>query len=124
MRIPKAGTTGLVLLSVLLPAGPVHAAAHRTGSPVEALSERAETSTTWVHGDGSLTTELTAGPIRFERDGRWVPVDTDLTARADGTVAPKAHPAGLTLAGEGGDIADSLAEARTAKPRDLATSSA
>lgn len=145
MRIPKAGTVGLVLLSVLLSSGPAHAAApaarntsipetstapdvpsalaaaKRTGSRVEALSERTETSTTWVHGDGSLTTELTAGPIRFERDGRWVPVDTDLTARADGSVAPKAHPAGLTLAGKGGDIADSLAEARTAEPRDLAT---
>ncbi|MYX18378.1 DNRLRE domain-containing protein [Streptomyces sp. SID8374] len=137
--------TGLVLLSILLPTGSVHAepsvaraaakpdyltapdvpsalsAARREGKRVEALSERTETSTTWVHGDGSLTTELTAGPIRFERDGRWEPVDTDLAERADGSVAPKAHPGGLTLSGGGGKVAGSLAAARTAAPRDLVT---
>ncbi len=145
MRIIRAGITGLVLLSVLLPTGSVHAepsaapdketsedltapdvlsaltAAQSSGERVEALSERTETSTTWVHGNGSLTTELTAGPIRFERDGRWQSVDTDLAERADGTVAPKAHPGGLTLSGGGGKAPGSLAAARTAKPRDLVT---
>lgn len=147
MRIPKAGTAGLVLLSVLLPTAPAHAApsapdasanpepsattapdvpsalavARRTGTRVEALSERTETSTTWVRADGSLTTELTAGPVRFARDGRWVAVDTDLAARPDGSVAPKAHPADLTLGGAGGERADSLAGTRTEEPRDLVT---
>lgn len=145
MRITRAGISGLVLLPFLLPAGSVHAepsaargvakphdltapdvpsalsAARRTGEQVEVLSERTETSTTWVHGSGSLTTELTAGPIRFERDGRWERVDTDLSERADGSVAPKAHPGGLTLSGGGGKVAGSLAAARTAKPRDLVT---
>ncbi|MFG3479808.1 hypothetical protein ACGF3K_31910, partial [Streptomyces sp. NPDC047980] len=37
-------------------------AARLSGKRVEALSERTETSTTWVNKDGSLTTELTAGP--------------------------------------------------------------
>jgi hypothetical protein len=139
-----AGLTGLVFTATLLPAAPVSAAptptkastpaarqavdvpsalaeARRTGARVEALSERTETTTTWVHENGSLTTELTAGPVRFERDGKWVAVDTDLTRRADGSVAAKAHPADLTLAGPGGDPADSLAESRAAKARDLVT---
>lgn len=141
-----AGLTGLVFTATLLPAAPVSATqapapaeastpaarqaadvpsalaeARRTGARVEALSERTGTTTTWVHENGSLTTELTAGPVRFERNGKWVAVDTDLTRRADGTVAAKAHPADLTLAGRGGDPADSLAESRTAKARDLVT---
>ncbi|WP_411073941.1 hypothetical protein [Streptomyces sp. cmx-4-7] len=73
------------------------------------------------HPDGTLTTELAAGPVRFDRDGAWVPVDTDLTERPDGTVAAKAHPAALTLAGKGGSRAPSLAAARTAPARDLVT---
>jgi hypothetical protein len=97
------------------------AEAKRSGKRVEALSERTETSTTWVNQDGSLTSELTAGPVRFDRNGSWVTVDTDLTERRDGTVAPKAHPASLTLAGKGGTPASSLGAARTAGARDLVT---
>ncbi|MFD5660840.1 hypothetical protein [Streptomyces hirsutus] len=41
-------------------------AARLSGKRVEALSERTETATTWANKDGSLTTELTAGPVRFE----------------------------------------------------------
>ncbi|MET9411782.1 DNRLRE domain-containing protein [Streptomyces sp. NPDC002935] len=97
------------------------AEAKRSGKRVEALSERTETSTTWVDQDGSLTTELTAGPVRFDRNGSWVTVDTDLTERRDGTVAAKAHPASLTLAGKGGTPASSLSAARNAGARDLVT---
>lgn len=95
--------------------------AKRDGHRVEALSERTETTTTWVNQDGSLTTELTAGPIRFERDGDWVGVDTDLTERSDGTIAAKAHPAALTLGGKGGTPANSLSATRKAGARDLVT---
>ncbi|WSN30219.1 sugar-binding protein [Streptomyces uncialis] len=98
-------------------------AARLSGKRVEALSERTETSTTWVNKDGSLTSELTAGPVRF-RDGAtddWRNVDLELTARADGSVAPVAHPEGLTLAGRTGSPATSLKAARTAKATDLVT---
>ncbi|WP_165986086.1 hypothetical protein [Streptomyces sp. YIM 98790] len=44
-------------------------AARLGGSRVEALSERTETSTTWVNPDGSLTTELSAGPVRYLSEG-------------------------------------------------------
>ncbi|MBB6421604.1 hypothetical protein [Streptomyces sp. AK010] len=97
------------------------AEAKRFGKRVEALSERTETSTTWVNQDGSLTSELTAGPVRFDRNGSWVTVDTDLTERRDGTVAPMAHPASLTLAGKGGTPASSLGATRTAGALDLVT---
>ncbi|MFE4875130.1 DNRLRE domain-containing protein, partial [Streptomyces sp. NPDC056682] len=95
--------------------------ARLSGSRVEALSERSETSTTWVNKDGTLTTEVSAGPVRFQRDGKWVDVDVNLAARSDGSVAPKAHPSGLTLAGKGGTPAKSLAESQKSAPRDLVT---
>ncbi|MET9324895.1 hypothetical protein ABZX75_32835, partial [Streptomyces sp. NPDC003038] len=71
---------------------------------VEALSERSETSTTWVNPDGSLTTEVAAGPIRFKdaATGEWRDVDVNLAAAPDGSVAAKAHPQGLRLSGKTG----------------------
>ncbi|MFJ6569833.1 DNRLRE domain-containing protein [Streptomyces sp. NPDC091292] len=95
-------------------------AARLNGHRVEALGERTETSTTWVNKDGSLTTELAAGPVRFQRDGQWADVDVDLR-EVDGGVAPKAHPEGLRLAGRTGTPAASLKATRTAKATDLVT---
>ncbi|MCZ4102237.1 RHS repeat-associated core domain-containing protein [Streptomyces sp. H39-C1] len=96
-------------------------AARLSGKQVEALSERSETSTTWVNANGSLTTEVSAGPIRFKDNGQWRPVDLDLVQNGDGTIAPKAHPRGLKLAGGGGTTARSLTDAGTAPARDLVT---
>ncbi|MEU4116741.1 hypothetical protein AB0F71_19880 [Kitasatospora sp. NPDC028055] len=139
-------------------------AARLSGQRVEALSARTETSTTWVNKDGSLTTELSAGPIRFLRDGAqsgqvgqlgqngqgprngkeskeskdgkaaesrgnttegkggtaadWVDVDLALQTAADGSVAPKAHPNGLKLAGSGGTRAGSYAESQSGAGED------
>ncbi|MFD9302132.1 DNRLRE domain-containing protein [Streptomyces sp. NPDC060048] len=79
-------------------------AARLSGKRVESLSERTETSTTWVNKDGSLTSEVAAGPIRFREPatGTWRDVDVDLTAASDGSVVSKAHPRGLKLAGQAG----------------------
>ncbi|MDN3263473.1 DNRLRE domain-containing protein [Streptomyces sp. CSDS2] len=96
-------------------------AARLSGKRIEALSERTETSTTWVNPNGSLTTELSAGPVRFERDGKWVGVNLDLAARADGSIAPAAHPGGLVLGGKGGNRPASLKEANKAAARTLVT---
>lgn len=98
-------------------------AARLSGKRVEALSERTETSTTWANKDGSLTTELTAGPVRFrdEATGEWRPVDLDLVQDAGGAVEPKAHPGGLRLAGRTGTPAKSLAAPREARATDLVT---
>ncbi|MGW1268799.1 DNRLRE domain-containing protein [Streptomyces sp. NPDC002491] len=98
-------------------------AAKLSGRRVEALSERTETSTTWVNKDGSLTTELTAGPVRFQdtATGDWRDIDVDLVTQADGSVASKAHPAGLKLSGKKGAKASSLRAAQTAPATDLVT---
>ncbi len=98
-------------------------AARLSGKRVEALSERTETSTTWVNKDGSLTTELAAGPVRFRDDvtGAWRDVDLDLVQEEGGAVEPKAHPGGLRLAGKSGTPATSLKAARGAKATDLVT---
>ncbi|NEB90498.1 DNRLRE domain-containing protein [Streptomyces bauhiniae] len=96
-------------------------AARLSGKRVEALSERTETSTTWANKNGSLTTEVSAGPIRFRRDGAWVPVDVDLHATADGGIAPKAHPRGLRLSGGAGKRAASLAAGQRGRATDLVT---
>ncbi len=96
-------------------------AARLSGKRIEALSERSETSTTWVNPNGSLTTELAAGPVRFKRGGQWTDVDLDLAARADGTVSPAAHPEGLVLGGKGGSRPASLKAAGKAAGRTLVT---
>ncbi|MFD4971418.1 sugar-binding protein, partial [Streptomyces sp. NPDC058424] len=98
-------------------------AARLNGKRVEALSERTETSTTWVNKDGSLTTELSAGPVRFtdEETGEWREVDLDLVQRADGSVEPKAHPGALRLSGRSGTPAKSLNAAQQAQATDLVT---
>ncbi|WP_420717809.1 DNRLRE domain-containing protein [Streptomyces sp. XY152] len=95
-------------------------AARLSGRRVEALSERTETSTTWVNKDGSLTTELSAGPVRFKQDSIWVDVDVNLRASDDG-VAPVAHPNKLRMAGRTGTPAKSLKAAQQAEAVDLVT---
>ncbi|MFE2094466.1 RHS repeat-associated core domain-containing protein [Streptomyces sp. NPDC059460] len=98
-------------------------AARLSGKRVEALSERTESSTTWVNEDGSLTTELSAGPIRFQdpTTGDWRDVDVELAAAADGSVVSKAHPRGLKLAGKSGTRSASLRAAQSAPAADLVT---
>ncbi|WP_020519735.1 ricin-type beta-trefoil lectin domain protein [Catelliglobosispora koreensis] len=49
------------------------------------------------------------GIARFRRDGKWVDVDLTLEHKPDGTVAPKAHPKDLKLAGAAGAGTHSLA---------------
>ncbi|MFJ3933445.1 MULTISPECIES: DNRLRE domain-containing protein [unclassified Streptomyces] len=96
-------------------------AARLSGQRVEALSERTETSTTWVNKDGSLTTELASGPVRFEdASGGWRDVDVALR-ESNGAVEAVAHPEGLRLAGKGGTVPRSLGQAQRADARDLVT---
>ena len=79
-------------------------AARAQGSRVEVTSLQDETSTTWVNPDGTLTTEAHGGPIRFrdrsDPQGAWRDVDLTMAPVPDGTVAPKGHPLGLSLAGD------------------------
>ena len=118
LEVPEAPKKKAATRAADIPSAKV--AARLSGKRVEALSERTETSTTWVNKDGSLTTELSAGPVRFEREGKWVDVDVKLRESGDG-VEPVAHPNGLALAGKTGTPAESLEAAQDAKAVDLVT---
>lgn len=74
--------------------------ARAQGSRVEIEAERTETSTTWANPDGTRTTEVHGGPIRFRKDDGWANVDLQLGRRPDGSVSPRGHVGGLRLSGE------------------------
>ncbi|MEU5161257.1 DNRLRE domain-containing protein [Streptomyces sp. NPDC020875] len=97
------------------------AEAKRTGKKTVVPDETTPTTLTHALPNGSLTTELTAGPARILSGGRWVAVDATLTKDANGQVKSKAHPGGLKLAPGSGTPAPSLKAARTAAARDLVT---
>ncbi|MEU5222917.1 DNRLRE domain-containing protein [Streptomyces toyocaensis] len=95
--------------------------AERIGKKVVVTDETTETTYTVANPDGTLTTELTAGPERVLRDGKWQKVDVTLARGADGGVRAKSHPKGLRLGGKGDTRAPSLRAAKDAAPRDLVT---
>jgi hypothetical protein len=47
--------------------------------------------------DGQIEATVHSGIMRIRRDDEWVPVDLTLRRRADGSVAPVAHPFDLIL---------------------------
>ncbi|MEU3454984.1 DNRLRE domain-containing protein [Micromonospora sp. NPDC006766] len=77
--------------------------ARMTGKRVLISGLTTETTEFWALPSGSVEATLSTGPVRMRDDeGDWVDVDLTLQRRADGSVAPRAHPAGLTLAGSAG----------------------
>ncbi|WP_147427338.1 LamG-like jellyroll fold domain-containing protein [Micromonospora globbae] len=75
-------------------------AARLCAARVEVANRRSETTQVFANPDGTLTEEQALAPVRVRQgDNTWVPVDLTLQRRADGVVAPKAHPRGLTFAG-------------------------
>lgn len=82
---------------------------------IEALSERSESTTTWVNPDGTKTTQVNGGPVRVQRGDTWVPVDLTLVKGADGAIRSKAHPRDLVLAGAGGEQTRDLASVNAAE---------
>ncbi len=70
-------------------------------SRVEALSERTETSQTFVNPDGTTTLEQYVAPVRIKKGDNWHDVDATLVANA-GKVKPRAVPSDVVLSG-GGD---------------------
>ncbi|MFK0195862.1 DNRLRE domain-containing protein [Kitasatospora sp. NPDC090308] len=76
---------------------------------IEVTGARTETSTVWANPDGTLSQDMSAGPIRMKVGEAWVPLDTTLVETGDGKVAPKAHPEGLVFSG--GDAAVKVGDA-------------
>ncbi|WP_239516598.1 MULTISPECIES: LamG domain-containing protein [unclassified Streptomyces] len=82
--------------------------AKKSGKPVEVVSERTDSSTTFANPDGkSFRLDTSAVPVRVKaKSGSgWVAPDATLEVRADGSVGPKAAVAGVSFSG-GGDAAD------------------
>jgi RHS repeat-associated protein len=80
------------------------AAAIQDGEPVEVEGARTEDSTTFANPDGTLSTEIHAGPIRVEENGEWLDVDTTLASDSTG-VHPIAAAADIIFSKGGtGDL--------------------
>ena len=89
--------------------------AQRTGEKVEILSARTETQTTFANPQGTLTTELSAGPIRIRRGDGFVPIDTTLEVLG-GAVVPKAAQGQIEIS-NGGAAGSQLAALGSAGKR-------
>ncbi len=69
-----------------------------TGSPVEIVADRTDSSQTFAEPNGGYATRESVLPVRTRAaDGQWVGIDTTLTRRSDGRIAPVAITTGLTL---------------------------
>ncbi len=67
------------------PAARALATAQATGGPVEVPSLDNATTVTYANPDGTMTAHLSAGPVRVQQNGQWVPVDDmQLTPEAAG----------------------------------------
>lgn len=70
---------------------------------VEVTALRAESSTTYVNPDGSVTVESATGPVRVkDSDGSWHDVDTTLVHR-DGGIEPRQAAADIRISDGGSD---------------------
>ncbi|GAA2046086.1 LamG-like jellyroll fold domain-containing protein [Polymorphospora rubra] len=72
-----------------------------TGQRVEVTGLRTETEEVYALPTGTLLMRQHAQPVRVQRAEGWVPVDTSLRRRADGTVAPVAVPVDVSFSGGG-----------------------
>ena len=109
---PATGTAATATKSAPVTSRPdipsARVAAKAQGSRVEALSERSETSTTYVNPDGSLDTELALGPVRVRQsDGSWADVDLALAADGSGVIGPKVSPVPFAVGRAGSSTAAS-----------------
>jgi RHS repeat-associated protein len=75
-------------------------AARLENRPILVQSESAKDSKTWINPDGTLSTNVYAGPIQVQRGGRWTPIDTSLVVQGNRLV-PKAADADVTISADG-----------------------
>jgi hypothetical protein len=74
--------------------------AAETGQRVEVKALTTETGQVFANPDGTFTATTSAVIERVRRDDAWVPVDTSLVKKADGSLVPKASLE-MTLSGGG-----------------------
>ncbi|MEV6602091.1 LamG-like jellyroll fold domain-containing protein [Actinoplanes sp. NPDC051346] len=80
--------------------------------PVGSLTD--EYSTTSANPDGTLTRLSSSSPQRVKKNDEWVPVDTTLVRKSDGTYAPKAALTTLSVSDGGGTQLLSMKDGRNA----------
>ncbi|QDY79427.1 proprotein convertase P-domain-containing protein [Streptomyces qinzhouensis] len=85
--------------------------ARRTGKPVEITELRTPETTVFVKPDGTFRATVHRQPVRVRTAEGWVPVDTTLVERPDGTVGPKAAVVPVAFSG-GGNRAAPLVRVR------------
>jgi hypothetical protein len=83
------------------------AEARRSGKRVKIVSARTETTASYANPTGTITTEVSSGPVRVKKGKDWAPIDATLQFTADG-VAPKAA-LGQTRLSKGGEKGSVLA---------------
>ena len=71
--------------------------AREGGKQVEVASETTETTQVLANPDGSWTMTQYVHPVRVKQGTAWVPVDSTLVQRSDGTIGPKAAAIDLAL---------------------------
>lgn len=77
--------------------------ARTTGKPVLITGKTTESTEYRALPSGQIEATIAAGPVRMrDEEGEWTDVDLTLVQQADGSVAPRAHPYGLTLSGAAG----------------------
>ncbi|MFF0270720.1 LamG-like jellyroll fold domain-containing protein [Kribbella sp. NPDC004536] len=75
--------------------------AKATGQRVEVLEKRTETEQTFANPNGTFTLEQTNTPVRVERNGQWVDIDTNLQQAPGGRIQPRATALDVTFSGGG-----------------------
>lgn len=74
-----------------------------TGKPVIIADRTTATTQYRALPSGKIEATIAAGPVRMrDQRGEWTDVDVSLVRRGDGSIAAKAHPAGLKLSGPAG----------------------
>jgi hypothetical protein len=75
--------------------------AKQTGKPVEVTAETTPTRQVMANPDGTFTSTSNRVPVRTQKNGSWVPIDTTLHTNTDGTLSPVATTENLTFSGGG-----------------------
>lgn len=73
--------------------------ARLTGKRVTITGLTTETTEAVALPNGQIEANVAAAPVRMRGDNGWVPIDLTLRRNADGSIAPAAHPEGLSLTG-------------------------
>ncbi|KRF39618.1 hypothetical protein ASH01_19935 [Terrabacter sp. Soil811] len=60
-----------------------------------------QTTETFANPDGSFTDEIAVEPVRVNRAGAWLPVDSTLQANLDGSWSPKVSATSMRFSGGG-----------------------